>query len=126
MGGYAVSFYGYPRFTKDIDVFYQLDPKNLCRLKSALVSFGFQTEELADDLFLAGNILKIGIEPMRIDLLNEIDGIAYQAAEEKKVRGPYGTIEVSYISKQDLILNKRASNHLQDQVDVFKLSESEE
>ncbi len=26
IGGYAVAFHGYPRFTKDIDIYYNLSP----------------------------------------------------------------------------------------------------
>jgi len=42
VGGYAVAFHGFPRFTKDIDVFFADDRENLARLHAALVAFGFQ------------------------------------------------------------------------------------
>ena len=42
VGGYAVAFHGYPRFTKDIDVFFEASPANAARLRAALVAFGFQ------------------------------------------------------------------------------------
>ena len=29
VGGYAVAFHGYPRFTKDIDIFYETSPQNV-------------------------------------------------------------------------------------------------
>src|SRR4030042_6188342 len=42
VGGYAVAFHGYPRFTKDIDIFFDLSPANVDRLCHVLVEFGFQ------------------------------------------------------------------------------------
>ncbi|CAM2009986.1 nucleotidyltransferase domain-containing protein [Acanthopleuribacter pedis] len=74
VGGYAVAYHGHPRFTKDIDIFYRRDDENLEKLKSSLVVFGFRLEDLDERLFEFGNIVKIGVEPSRIDLLNEIDG----------------------------------------------------
>ena len=40
VGGYAVAFYGYPRFTKDIDIFFQRDLGNIEKLKAALKERG--------------------------------------------------------------------------------------
>ena len=36
VGGYAVAYHGFPRFTKDIDVFFSHAPENLRRLQAAL------------------------------------------------------------------------------------------
>lgn len=45
VGGYAVAYHGFPRFTKDIDIFFSDTPENAARVRQALVDFGF-----ADDL----------------------------------------------------------------------------
>jgi predicted nucleotidyltransferase len=39
IGGYAVAFHGFPRFTKDIDIFYEASPANIARLCRALAQF---------------------------------------------------------------------------------------
>ncbi len=39
-GGYAVSFHGQPRATKDIDLFIQADPSSASGAYAALASFG--------------------------------------------------------------------------------------
>lgn len=122
VGGYAVAFYGYPRFTKDIDIYFRLDNSNISRIKNALVTFGFSLRDLPNELFSEkGNIIKFGIEPVRIDLLNEIDGVEYSEIEFRKVRGRYGAIDVSFIGKNDLISNKKASGRPQDIADIDKL-----
>jgi len=50
VGGYAVAFYGYPRFTKDIDVFFDVVSENVCRVRSALCEFGFRECDLSEEL----------------------------------------------------------------------------
>lgn len=46
VGGYAVAFQGHPRFTKAIDIFYESSPANVARLRTAMVAFGFEGDEL--------------------------------------------------------------------------------
>lgn len=124
VGGYAVAFYGYPRFTKDIDIFFQCDQENIKKVKVALCSFGFDRDALPDHLFTEkGNIVKFGIEPVRIDLLNEIDGVLFEDIKSRTVRGRYGKIEVTFIGRGDLIANKKASGRTQDIADLEKLEQ---
>ncbi len=122
VGGYAVAFYGYPRFTKDLDVFYSLTPGNVSSLKKVLREFGFRDDILPDDLFEKSNIIKIGIEPVRIDLINEIDGVEFSTAKKSVVKGKYGNVEVTFIGKKDLIKNKQSTKRLQDKADLEKLT----
>jgi hypothetical protein len=35
VGGYAVAFHGYPRFTNDIDIFYEMSEENVKKLPIA-------------------------------------------------------------------------------------------
>jgi predicted nucleotidyltransferase len=122
VGGYAVAFHGYPRFTKDIDIFFQHTPNNIKKLKLALYTFGFDKKALPDHIFIEkGNIIKFGIEPVRIDLLNEIDGVLFENIESKTERGRYGEVTVTFIGKEDLIANKKASGRTQDLADLEKL-----
>lgn len=122
VGGYAVAFYGYPRFTRDLDIFYSWTPANVSSLKNALLEFGFNENCLTSDLFEKSNIIKIGIEPVRVDLLNEIDGVDFSAAKQSTVKGKYGEVEVTFIGKKDLIKNKKSTKRLQDKADLEKLA----
>jgi len=122
VGGYAVAYHGAPRFTKDIDVFFDPTPANAGRLRNALVDFGFQAATVPDDVLLKpGAVIAIGIEPVRIDLLNAIDGVTFAEARGGVVRGRYGSIEVTFIGRDDLIRNKRASGRYRDLGDVEAL-----
>ena len=124
VGGYAVAYHGYPRFTKDIDLFFRLTRENALRLRLALVAFGFREEELPLDAFMtAGSILTFGIAPTRVDLMNEIDGVTYDEARPNVVRGRYGDVEVTFIGLADLVKNKKATPRTKDKGDVEELEQ---
>jgi hypothetical protein len=123
VGGYAVAFHGFPRFTKDMDIYYLSEEKNISLLRAALVEFGFNQADLPAGPFLeAGSILKFGIEPVRIDLINEISGISFTKAEKNLIRGNYGKTRAKFLGKADLIKNKKASARPNDLADVHMLA----
>ncbi len=123
VGGYAVAFHGYPRFTKDIDLFFDASLDNVARLREALVAFGFEPGDLSEEAFTTrGNILTFGVAPSRVDLINDIDGVRYSEARPDAVRGSYGRVEVSFIGRDALIQNKRATSRRQDKVDAEALT----
>ena len=124
VGGYAVAFYGYPRFTKDIDIFFKSSELNVKRIKKALISFGFTDKDLPDDLFYEkGNIIQFGIEPLRVDIINEIDGVNIEDALINSTRGKYGKVEINFIGINELIKNKESTGREQDIIDAKKLKE---
>jgi hypothetical protein len=125
VGGYAVAFHGFPRFTKDIDVFFRNAQDNINKIRNALIAFGFPEPNLPISLFSeSGNIIQFGISPVRVDIINEIDGVPFEEAFENSVRGKYGSIEVNFIGKNQLIKNKIASGRPQDAVDADKLKKN--
>ncbi len=124
VGGYAVAYHGYPRFTKDIDLFFRMTGENALRLRQALVQFGFREEDLPLDAFTtAGNVLTFGIAPVRVDLINEIDGVTFDEARPNAVRGRYGNVDVTFIGLADLVKNKKATPRIKDKGDVEELGQ---
>lgn len=122
VGGYAVAFHGHPRFTKDIDIYYKNEIDNVQKIQAALVEFGFKKRDFTDDLFLkTGNIIKFGIEPVRVDFINEIAGIEFKSAWKNRIRGKYGKVEISFIGKKELIKNKSSTKRPQDKADAQEL-----
>jgi predicted nucleotidyltransferase len=122
IGGYAVAFHGYPRFTKDIDIFFRNSPENIRKVIAALVKFGFPESDLPYSLFSeTGNIIQFGVSPLRVDIINEIDGVSFDEAFNDSVRGKYGSVEVNFIGRAQLIKNKKKSGRPQDIVDAEKL-----
>lgn len=126
VGGYAVAFHGYPRFTKDIDVFFHGTEENAARLRAALLSFGFSGDQLPISALLAeGDILNFGSEPVRVAMMNQIDGVTFEQAALNTVRGKYGGVAVWFIGREDLLRNKRATPRLKDKADVEELEHPE-
>lgn len=124
VGGYAVAYHGYPRFTKDIDVFFDCSSENIERLRNALLTFGFRKEQLPREAFASkGNILTFGVTPTRVDLINELDGITFVEAMHNVVRGRYGDVEAKFIGLNDLIRNKKATTRTQDKADAEELEQ---
>lgn len=134
VGGEAVIFHGYPRFTEDIDFFFSTAPENLKALMAALDEFwegDVPVVKHAEDLAEIGYVLQFGRKPNRIDLLNQIDGIDFADAWESKVDvilEDQGEVKakVAFIGKQALIRNKVASGRLKDQLDAEYLSKQDE
>ncbi len=126
VGGYAVAFYGYPRFTKDIDIFFKNTDENIAKLRSSLIEFGFSEQDLPTEIFKEpGNILQFGLSPLQVDILNEIDGVTFDEVYNHLKRGHYGEIEVNFIGKAELIKNKKASARPQDLLDKDKLEKNQ-
>ena len=122
VGGFAVAFHGFPRFTKDIDVFYADSPENAVKLQATLIAFGFSSETVPLDVIRRpDSVLSIGLEPVRIDLLNRIAAVSFDEARPNAVRGRYGAVEVWFIGKDDLLRNKRATGRQRDLGDVEEL-----
>jgi len=109
IGGYAVAFHGYPRFTKDLDILFRNSPENINRLRKTLIRFGFSSKDIPEHVFSEkGNILVFGVPPTRIDLLNDIDGIGFDEAFVNSVKGTYDGIEARFIGYDELLRNKKA------------------
>ena len=125
VGGYAMAYHGYPRFTKDIDIFYRNTPENIIKIRKALIEFGFNDNDLPKSIFSeSGNIIQFGVVPLRVDIINEIDGINFDDVYKNSVRGKYGEIEVNFIGRIELIKNKMASGRDQDLLDAKKLEKN--
>lgn len=52
VGGYAVALHGYPRYTKDLDIWIELSIENTTNIIKALDQFGFSSLGLARTDFL--------------------------------------------------------------------------
>ncbi len=129
VGGHAVSEHAQPRATKDLDIFIRNDAQNAERVYRALVQYGAPMQELTPTDFYGktGECFQIGIEPMRIDILQSVDGVRFEEAWEKRVPSfiTEDLIPTHFISKEDLVVNKLASGRLRDLADVEALREAE-
>jgi predicted nucleotidyltransferase len=122
VGAYAVAVYGYPRATKDIDIFVRAAPENASSLMKALARFGAPLSDVSEsDFSTEGVVFQIGNSPRRIDILTRISGVEFESAYANRKTISIAGMEVPIISLEDLIANKRATGRTQDLADVEKL-----
>ena len=119
VGAHALAVHGHVRATKDLDVWVRPSSENAPRVIAALRSFGAAIHAVTQvDFEMPGITFQIGVEPVRIDIITEIDGVTFEPAWQNRVAADYGGVPVFAISREDLIRNKLASGRPQDLVDV--------
>ena len=125
VGSYAVAFYAKPRYTKDIDILIEATPRNGKKLKKALDEFGFKELELSESDFIQkGNIIQLGYEPVRIDILISLQGFDFKDIWENRVEGAYGQEKVYFMGLDDLIKSKLLSQRVEDKIDLEVLRQA--
>ena len=122
IGGYAVGYHGYVRATADMDIWIERNPSNAERVVKALREFGFHAENLSAGLFLEkGQVIRMGVPPMRIEVLTSISGVEFKECYETRIIEDWDDISVNIISLKKLKQNKRASGRLKDLTDLEHL-----
>ncbi len=119
IGGHALAFHGWPRFTKDIDFWIRSGTENAARLLAALSDFGFGKLDIDEtDISTPGKVIQLGVPPNRIDLVTAIDGLDFDSAWKRRVESEYEGERLLVIHREDLIKNKSATGREQDALDV--------
>jgi len=127
VGAHALAAHGHVRATKDLDVWVRPTQQNAQRVLKALLDFGAPLGDLSiEDLSKPGTIFQIGIPPLRIDLITEIDGVDFADAWPDRFETGFGGLPAFVISRRHLIINKKAAARLQDLADVEKLEAGEQ
>ena len=122
VGGYAVAFHGHPRYTKDLDVWVDIDPDNARRIVSALDQFGFGSLGLTVEDFLAEeSFAQLGYPPHRIDILTGCDGVNFAECYASKSVINIDGLEIDFIDLENLAKNKAAAGRPQDLADIASL-----
>ncbi len=123
IGAYAVGIHGWPRATKDLDVWIEATTENAPRVLDALQRFGAPLGDLtATDIDHVGTGFKMGIPPRRIDVLTQIEGITFAEAWPNRIEADFGDgVRAPVIGLDDILTNKRAAGRPQDLADVAAL-----
>ena len=122
VGAHALAYHGHPRFTQDLDVLVRPTAANAAALMAALEDFGFGDSGLGPaDFTRTGRVIQLGVAPNRIDLLTSITGVDFEEVWRTRVQGELDGLHVSFIGRDALIANKRATGRPQDVADVATL-----
>lgn len=125
VGGYALAFHGAPRYTGDIDIFVKAGKENAVQIMAALTAFGFGAVGLsAADFEKPGQVVQLGVPPVRIDIITSLTGVTWEEAESGRSPGKYGDVPVFYIGRNQFISNKRAVGRKKDLADLEALGEA--
>ena len=114
--------YAEPRFTKDLDLIVAPRPQNATRVLKALEEFGAPTANLTrKDLVRPGLLYVFGVPPLRVDILNRIEGIELKAVIKKANRVAIDDTHIRVVAIEDLIAMKLLAGRPQDKADVAAL-----
>ena len=101
IGGFAVGYHGYPRATGDMDIWIAVSPENAEKMLTVLKEFGFDVPGLSADLFLKKRqVIRMGMPPIRIEVLTDISGVSFDECDDKRVTDFIDDIRVSIISSE--------------------------
>jgi hypothetical protein len=119
VGAYAMSFYGSPRATGDLDILINATPENAIRVWRALLRFGAPLSGLSvEELATPKITFRMGRAPNCIDILTDIDGIAFANAWKNHTTIRLEEREIPVIGIDDLLANKIAAGRPKDLADV--------
>jgi hypothetical protein len=120
VGGYAVGIHAEPRATKDLDIFIHPNQTNAEAVYRALATYGAPLAGVTPADFCSdpNSVFQVGQPPLRVDILQQIDGIDFDDAWRRRIEASLGDVSVHVISADDLIRNKLASGRLQDLADA--------
>jgi hypothetical protein len=122
VGGYAVSYHGYPRTTGDLDLWIDRTEKNAGRVVDALRTFGFDVPTLDPALFLEEDrIVRMGHPPLRVEIFPTVSGVDFTLCYNERVVDELGDVEATIIGLECLKKNKRASGRHKDLDDLENL-----
>ncbi len=122
VGGYALAFHGYPRYTKDIDIWVWIEKENAENIIEALHKFGFESLELkVDDFLVPGYVIQLGNPPGRIDILTSATGLDFNDCYSSKMQINIQGTKINFIDLESLKKNKKAVGRHQDLADLENL-----
>jgi hypothetical protein len=125
VGAFALAFHSEPRFTGDIDLLIHRTPDNANRVVDALRAFGFASLGItSDDLLSEGNVIQLGIQPNRIDLLNFLSGVDTEDVWRKRIAGDLDGVPVFYIDLELFRKEQLAAGRDKDLEDVRRLGKN--
>jgi Nucleotidyl transferase of unknown function (DUF2204) len=125
IGGFAVNIYGYGRSTGDIDIFIEDTSENRINLREALKQAGIgDFENLNTMQFIPGwTDITLSFN-LRLDIMTSVKGLENSTFEqllEKAYITEISNVPVYFLDYDSLIIAKKATNRLKDQLDIEEL-----
>jgi hypothetical protein len=123
VGGVAVNAHGYVRATNDLDIFIRPTEENARAAYGALLSLGVPLEGVdSNDLLDEEENLRFGPAEDHVDILSSIGKMPFEQVWRNRIESEVEGLQVPFISKADLIENKRQVGRLRDLADAEELA----
>ena len=124
VGAYAMAAYGYPRATGDFDIWVDTTLENSQRIYKSVSDFGAPLAEITERTFTEkGIVFQIGVAPRRIHIITHIDGVEFHNAYQDKEEVEIENMKIPFLSKSNLIKNKKSTGREKDKIDIIYLTE---
>jgi hypothetical protein len=122
VGGVAVNMHGYVRATNDLDLFIRPTVENARAAFGALMALGVPLEGLEpNDLLDDEENVRFGPQEDHIDVLASIGEMPFEQVWRNRIETEVEGVTIPFISKTDLIANKRQVGRLRDLADAEEL-----
>ena len=125
IGGFAVNMYGYGRNTGDIDIFIEDSIENRKNLREALKQAKIGDFVNLNTMQFIPSWTDITLNfNMRLDIMTSVKGLENSTFEqllEKAYIAEISEIPVYFLDYESLIIAKKATNRLKDQLDIEEL-----
>ena len=118
VGGVAVNAHGYVRATNDLEIFIRPTEENARAAYGALRELGVSLDGVEPvDLLDDDQNLRFGPEEDHIDILASIGEMSFDQVWRNRMEADVDGLPIPFISKEDLIANKRQVGRLRDLAD---------
>lgn len=124
IGGYAVNYYGYGRYTGDIDFWIRPTNDNKQNFISALIALERNPDDVKDIMeldFTQAQVVAMGEQPLRIDFLTRVNLVSFDDAWNKRKYFPVQNAQVPIVDYEHLILTKISTGRPKDMLDLDEL-----
>lgn len=125
IGGFAVNIYGYGRNIGDIDIFIEDSIANRSNLRNAIKQIGLGDFESINTMQFIPDLTDFTLNiNFRLDIMTSVKGLENQPFAvllEKANIIDIDGIAVFFIDYDNLIISKKATNRLKDQLDIEEL-----
>jgi predicted nucleotidyltransferase len=123
VGGYAAIINGVSRTTGDMDVFVDSTEENATKTVEAINEFGFGFLGFTkEDVLNKEMLLQLGVSPVRIDILSNLDGVEFNEVFETAFSFNEDGVSFKVIHINQLIKNKSAVGRGKDLDDIETLN----
>lgn len=125
IGGFAVNIYGYNRNTGDLDILIEDSIENRKNLRKAFVDIGIGDFESIETMQFIPGWTDFALDfGLRLDVMTSIKGLedkSFDSLLSDATIVMIGDIPVNFIDYKNLVIAKKATNRLKDQLDLEEL-----